>query len=65
MGWYGSVHAFFMYYLCNLCNFNLYLYIHNLGALRLSLNHLWNGDFTVLLEGVHHQTIAADVVNAL
>ena len=30
-----------------------------------SLNHLWHGDFTVFLEGIHHQTVAADVVNAL
>ena len=30
-----------------------------------SLDHLWHRDFTVFLEGVHHQTIAADVVNAL
>ena len=30
-----------------------------------SLNHLWHSDFTVLLEGVHHQAVAADVVDAL
>lgn len=29
------------------------------------LNHLWHSNFTVFLKGVHHQTIAADVVNAL
>lgn len=30
-----------------------------------SLYHLWHGDFTVLLKGVHHQAVAADVVDAL
>lgn len=32
---------------------------------RFSLDHLWNCDFGVLLEGVHHQAVAPDVVNAL
>lgn len=30
-----------------------------------SLNHLWYSDFAVFLKGIHHQTIAADVVNTL
>lgn len=32
---------------------------------RGSLDHLRDGDFGVVLEGVHHQPIAADVVDAL
>lgn len=38
------------------------------GRARLwqhSLDHLGNGDLGVLLEGVHHQAVAADVVHAL
>lgn len=30
-----------------------------------SLNHLWDSDFAVFLKGVHHQTVAADVVDTL
>lgn len=52
-------HAFVMYLsnMYNVCAF--------LRGVRLSLNHLRHADFTVFLEGIHHQTIAADVVNAL
>lgn len=41
------------------------------GALRStqpwqhSLDHLGNGDLGVLLEGIHHEAVAADVVHAL
>lgn len=30
-----------------------------------SLDHLWHGDFRVLLKCIHHKPIAADVVYAL
>lgn len=30
-----------------------------------SLDHLRHSDFAVFLKGVHHQAVAADVVNAL
>lgn len=69
------IHAFFMPLSCNcvstVCNADVSfcLSMYNVCALlrgvRHTLNHLWHGDFTVFLEGVHHQTIAADVVNAL
>ena len=42
-----------------------YVAVGDAGARRHSLNHLRHGDFTVLLEGVHHQAVAADVVDAL
>lgn len=36
-----------------------------LALAQNSLDHLWHRNFAVFLEGVHHQAIAADVVNAL
>lgn len=35
------------------------------APVRNALDHLRHGDFAVFLEGVHHQAIAADVVDAL
>lgn len=41
------------------------IYVHFCAIFRLSLNHLWHSHFTVFLKSVHHQTIAANVVDAL
>lgn len=35
------------------------------GNTYSSLDHLWHGDFGVVLKGVHHEAVTADVVYAL
>lgn len=33
--------------------------------IHFSLDHLWHGDLGVVLKGIHHEAVAADVVYAL